>query len=143
MRPWRRTWWHRSRRSLSANRRAQLFDVGLVVVDECHHAAASSYVTLLTHFGAFGTKPARGYDAEPAIALGVTATMIRGDDKALGEIWQDVVYSRSIADMIRDGWLVRPRGKRVRVRPNSISAASASLPGTIPAPSWAPPSRTR
>lgn len=105
----------------SESRRAQLFDVGLIVVDECHHAAADSYVDVLSHFGALigerlGTRAAyRAYREAPAVALGVTATMIRGDDRALGEIWQDVVYTRSIADMIAEGWLVRPRGVRVRV----------------------------
>jgi superfamily II DNA or RNA helicase len=103
-----------------SGRRAQLFDVGLIVVDECHHAAARTYVDVLTHFGALETASKtggayRGYADDPALALGVTATMIRGDEKALGEIWQDVVYSRSISDMIAKGWLVRPRGKRIRV----------------------------
>lgn len=96
-------------------RRAQLFDVGLVVVDEAHHACADSYVAVLRHFGALGDEGYRDYRRAPAVALGVTATMIRGDDRALGEVWQDVVYSRSISDMIAGGWLVRPRGKRVRV----------------------------
>jgi superfamily II DNA or RNA helicase len=97
------------------SRRAQLLDVGLVVVDEAHHAAADSYVAVLAHFGALSVNGSVGYRGNNAVALGVTATMVRGDDRALGEVWQDVVYSRSIADMIRDGWLVRPRGKRVRV----------------------------
>lgn len=92
------------------SRRRQLLDVGLVVVDEAHHGAAPTYVTVLEHFGALGKQ-----DGD-ALALGVTATMVRGDDKALGEIWQDVVYSRSIAEMIAEGWLVRPRGIRVRVQ---------------------------
>jgi superfamily II DNA or RNA helicase len=95
---------------IQQSRRRQLLDVGLIVVDEAHHAAAPTYVTVLEHFGALGA----GQDG--AKALGVTATMVRGDDKALGEIWQDVVYSRSIAEMIAEGWLVRPRGIRVRVQ---------------------------
>jgi superfamily II DNA or RNA helicase len=95
---------------IQQSRRRQLLDVGLIVVDEAHHAAAPTYVTTLEHFGALGTAQ------DGAKALGVTATMVRGDDKALGEIWQDVVYSRSIAEMIAEGWLVRPRGIRVRVQ---------------------------
>jgi superfamily II DNA or RNA helicase len=91
-------------------RRRQLLDVGLVVIDEAHHGAARTYVDVLTHYGALGQQ-----DGQDAVALGVTATMVRGDDKALGEIWQDVVYSRSIAEMISGGWLVRPRGLFVRV----------------------------
>lgn len=87
-------------------RRAMISGVGKIIVDECHHATARSYVDILDHYGAFD---------ERAVAVGYTATMVRGDKMALGDVWQDVVYSRSIADMIAAGWLVRPRGIRVRV----------------------------
>jgi superfamily II DNA or RNA helicase len=90
-----------------AARMARIRNVGLVVIDECHHAAADSYMKVLSHFGCF--------ESGGAVAVGLTATMIRGDDKALGDVWQDVVYSRSIAEMIHEGWLARPRGLRVRV----------------------------
>lgn len=87
-------------------RRKQLLDVGLVIVDECHHATSPSYQAVLTHFGCF---------SGGAPAVGFTATMVRGDGAALGQVWQEVVYTRSIAEMIRDGYLVRPRGIRVKV----------------------------
>ncbi len=93
-------------------RRSQLRDVGLVVIDEAHHAAADSYLAVLRHFGC--------YD-DGARALGFTATMKRGDMKALGDVWQDIVYVKDIADLIapdpRTGerFLVRPVGVRVRV----------------------------
>jgi superfamily II DNA or RNA helicase len=95
----------------AASRRRQLLDVGLVVVDECHHATADSYRTVLAHFGALQPEVCRS----PALSVGFTATMTRGDSAALGSIWQEVVYSRSIAEMIAGGWLVRPRGLRVDV----------------------------
>lgn len=88
-------------------RRKQLLNVGLVVVDECHHSSAKSYVDVLTHFGALG--------GDSAHAVGFTATMSRGDGMALGRVWEDVVYTRSIQEMITGGFLVRPRGVRVRV----------------------------
>lgn len=81
---------------------------GLVVVDECHHSTAGTYQKILRELGC--------YEPEGATwALGVTATMTRADKAALGEVWQDIVYTRSIAEMIDDGYLVRPRGLRVRV----------------------------
>ena len=92
---------------VSAARRGRIRDVGLVVIDECHHAAAESYMRVLGHFGCFDPGGAR--------ALGMTATMGRGDAKALGDVWQDVVYTKSIAWMIEHGYLVRPRGVRVRI----------------------------
>lgn len=90
-----------------ADRLKRIQDVGLVVIDEAHHGAADSYLKVLNHFGCFA--------GDGAWALGLTATMVRGDDKALGDVWEDVVYSRSIAEMIAEGWLVRPRGLRVRI----------------------------
>jgi superfamily II DNA or RNA helicase len=102
----------------SESRRRMLRDVGLVVVDECHHAAAASYRAVLGHYGvglAGGAK-----------ALGVTATLSRGDGKALGDVWQDVVFERSIAEMVRDGWLVRPRGIRVWVDDLDLSRVRQS-----------------
>lgn len=92
-------------------RRRMLRDVGMIIVDECHHAVAKSYIDILDHYGALSDEPRKG----GAVAVGFTATMTRGDDKALGKIWQDVVYQRSIAEMIRDGFLVRPRGRRVLI----------------------------
>lgn len=82
-------------------RRNMLTGVGLIIVDECHHAAAPTYRTIMDHF------------ACPAV--GFTATMTRGDSLALGEIWTDVVYTRGIAEMIRDGFLCSIRGVRVMV----------------------------
>lgn len=98
----------------SEARRRMISDVGLVVIDECHHAAADSYLAVLVHYGCLpppnGVLPPDGADA-----VGFTATMVRGDTKALGAVWEDVVYRRSIADMIRQGYLVRPHGIRVRI----------------------------
>jgi len=91
----------------SAVRRNRIKDVHTVVIDECHHAPAGSYMKVLDHYGCF--------DPGGANAVGFTATMIRGDEKALGDVWPEVVYHRSIADMINGGHLVRPRGLRVRV----------------------------
>lgn len=96
---------------LSPGRRAQIRDVGLVIVDECHHGAARSYVDVLDHFGCMGGAAS----VAGARALGFTATMSRGDEKALGDIWQDVVYVKDTAELIAEGYLVRPTAIRVRV----------------------------
>jgi superfamily II DNA or RNA helicase len=95
----------------SPGRRAQIRDVGLVIVDEAHHAVARSYVDVLDHYGCMGGAAS----VAGARALGFTATMSRGDDKALGDIWQDIVYVKDTASLIADGHLVRPIAIRVRV----------------------------
>ena len=93
-------------------RAAQIRDVGLVIYDECHHSVSRTGVQVLTHFGCMSDlPPGRG----GAVALGVTATMARGDEKALGDIWQEIVYVKDTAELIAEGYLVRPVGVRVRV----------------------------
>lgn len=92
---------------LSPVRRNRIKGVHTLVVDECHHAPADSYLRVLDHYGCFEDGGAK--------AVGFTATMIRGDEKALADVWPEVVYHRSISDMIALGALVRPKGLRVRV----------------------------
>jgi superfamily II DNA or RNA helicase len=87
------------------SRRRQLLNVGLVIADECHHYAAPSFRKVLDHFTEQG-----------ALLLGVTATMSRGDGRALGALWRvlgDQV--RDIAFGVTNKHLIQPRGVRVRV----------------------------
>lgn len=85
-------------------RREAIRDIGLVIVDECHHYAAPSYIEVLQHFGAWRGIPVAGF----------TATMTRTDG-GLADVWQDVVYTLDILEMIDAGFLVDVRGKRVVV----------------------------
>ncbi|MFE1748979.1 DEAD/DEAH box helicase [Streptomyces anandii] len=85
-------------------RRKAIENIGVVIVDECHHAAAPSYMTVLEHFGAWRGLPVAGF----------TATMTRTDG-GLADVWQDVVFTLDILEMIEDGYLCDVRGKRVIV----------------------------
>lgn len=88
-------------------RRERIQDVGLIVVDECHHAVAPSYVSILEYFGAFrgqvGTIRQR---PNPTPVLGVSATLSRTDGKGLGAVWQDMPFSRSLLWGQRKGFLI-------------------------------------
>src|SRR5688572_12419917 len=76
--------------------------VGLIITDECHHAAAVSYKKV--------------YDAFPdALQLGVTATMARGDRVGLGKVWDDVVYTKSVLWMMSKGYLTDVEAKQVNL----------------------------
>lgn len=91
--------------TLAVERRRQAIEnIGLVIVDECHHAAAPSYMTVLDHFGAWSGTPTAGF----------TATMTRADG-GLADVWQEVVFTLDILEMIEDGYLCDVRGKRVIV----------------------------
>jgi superfamily II DNA or RNA helicase len=83
-------------------------DIGLVIVDECHHAVATSYRNIMAALGC--------YDPDSGtVAVGFTATLARGDGRGLGGVWDDVVYTRSVLRMIADGFLVDVRARQVEI----------------------------
>ncbi len=84
-------------------------EFGLVVVDEAHHAAATSYRAILDWFAATPT-------------LGVTATPDRADGKALGEVFSSVAYRYELRAAIRDGWLAPIRARRILVDSLDLSS---------------------
>lgn len=80
----------------------------LIVVDEVHHAVATSYRRILDWF----------MDAK---VLGVTATPDRSDGAALGQVIEGVAYRMGIEDGIDAGYLVPLRGKVIDVDEIDIS----------------------
>ncbi len=76
----------------------------LVVADESHHAVSPTWVGVLSGLGAMRD------DGRGPLLLGITATPERSDRVGLGQVWQEIVYSRSILEMITDGYLVDARG---------------------------------
>jgi len=77
------------------------FDV--VIVDEAHHSVAKTYRKILEHI-------------DPERILGVTATPKRGDDKAMGQVFDTVAYEMGIADGIEQGWLTPVKSRIVPAR---------------------------
>jgi superfamily II DNA or RNA helicase len=97
-------------------RRQAIRNVGLIIVDECHHASATTYLTILRHFGALPTPDQNPATFTPScLTAGFTATLVRGDRKKLSDVWQDVAFRLSIAFMIRSGYLLDVKGHRVQV----------------------------
>ena len=80
----------------------------VVIADECHHYASKTYRQVLEQLGCFDS-------ASGTRAVGFTATLARGDGVGLGDIWEDVVATRSLPWMIEHGYLVRPEGISVRI----------------------------
>lgn len=79
---------------------------GLVIYDECHHAAALDNLRVLRQIGVF----------EPAwtgTLLGFTATTLRADGKGLDEVFERIVYSRTLPELIESGYLATLRGFRI------------------------------
>lgn len=76
----------------------------LIIVDEAHHALASSYRRVLNYFTA----------APTTRLLGVTATPKRSDDKALGQVFESVAYELTMLEAMKQGWLCPIRSHVVR-----------------------------
>ena len=72
-----------------------------IVIDEAHHAAAPSYRRVIDYFN-------------PPFLLGVTATPQRSDSVRLVDVFDEIVYYKSIQDLIEDGWLSPLVGYRVK-----------------------------
>ena len=87
----------------SKKRLAQLLSHGPIthlIIDECHHACARTYVVLWEALRA----------AYPALRhLGVTATPLRADGDGLSRVYGHVSARVTIADLVRDHYLVQPR----------------------------------
>lgn len=86
---------------------------GLVIADEAHHYVAKSFRRPLDYF-------------EDAKVMLVTATPDRGDEKAMGQICDDVAYAMDISDGVEQGYLVPIRGEQVFLREIDLSEVKAS-----------------
>jgi len=134
-----------SRQTLaSEKRRAQLKRVGLIIIDEAHHAVrTNTYGKILEHFGAFPSpcsSCSEGFSGDQAVpggqcwdcqgtglynggetavkVLGLTATLSRGDKAKLSTVWEDKpvpTFRKDILFGIRNGFLLDVRGERVIV----------------------------
>lgn len=97
-----------------------------VIVDEAHHATATTYRTALEGLGCF-----RG---DGPLTVGFTATAGRADKVGLGHVFEDIVFQRGILQMIAEGYLVDVKALEVtsdvdlgRVRVNGGDFSEAGL----------------
>ena len=91
------------------SRRARLArlvpDFRTIVIDEAHHAPAPSYRRILTH--------CRAWQPDGPLVVGVTATPARGDGQSLQQVFDGIVYQRSLVEMMQAGYLVDLRAIQV------------------------------
>ena len=74
-------------------RRCNIGDYGIIFLDECHHCRSESYHRILDRF-------------PNAAIVGLSATPYRLDGKGLGEIFQEIISTRSVSQLTTDGFLV-------------------------------------
>ncbi|MGC9239966.1 MAG: DEAD/DEAH box helicase, partial [Acidithiobacillus sp.] len=82
--------------SIQTLTRREIPEADLIIVDEAHLSLAKSYLDVLT-------KRPR------AVVLGLTATPVRADGKPLSAVYHDIIHVSDVAQLIRMGFLVRPR----------------------------------
>lgn len=123
-----------SMRSLHPDRIGQVLagrDLGLIIYDECHHAPAEDNMRVLRTIGVFEPD-------WPGTLLGFTATTARGDGKGLDTVFERIVYSRTLPDLIDAGFLAPLKGYRIataadltRLSPGGTDFDDAELAGAV------------
>lgn len=74
-------------------------DFKAIILDECHHATASSWTKILKYFNADSPQL-------EIVVVGCTATMERSDAAALGNVFDEIVYERDLLSMVENKELV-------------------------------------
>lgn len=82
----------------SEARIAQLPIPDLTIIDEAHVSVSNTYRRLYEHLG------------PNAYLAGFTATWLRSDSNGLGDVWEEIVFTRTIGWAVKKGFLVPPRG---------------------------------
>ena len=73
-----------------------------IIIDECHHAAATSYKKIINYF-------------KPRLLLGFTATPNRGDNVRLDDVFQKIIYQKDLRWAIENKYLTDIHCLRVNI----------------------------
>lgn len=87
----------------------------LMIADEAHHCASRTWHNIMTRLGFIDIN---GNTPKDKLLLGVTATPKRSDGIGLHEIFEEIVYRKSILDLIRAGYLVDLKGVQIMTKVN-------------------------
>src|SRR2546425_5552396 len=91
------------------SRRARLTrvvpDFHTIVIDEAHHAPAPTYRRILDY--------CRAWHPDGPLVVGVTATPERGDHHSLRQVFDRIVYQKTLLEMMQAGYLVDLRALQV------------------------------
>lgn len=74
----------------------------MIIIDECHHAAAQSYKKIIEYF-------------KPRLLLGFTATPNRGDNVRLDDVFQKIIFQKDLKWAIKNKYLTDIECLRVNI----------------------------
>lgn len=77
-------------------------DFDMIIIDEAHHAAATSYKKIINYFN-------------PRLLLGFTATPNRGDGVRLDDVFQKIIYQKDLKWAIQNHYLTDIHCLRVNI----------------------------
>jgi len=80
-------------------------DFQTIVIDEAHHAPAPTYRRILEYCHA--------WCPDGPLVVGVTATPERGDRQSLRQVFDRIVYQKTLVEMMQAGYLVDLRALQV------------------------------
>jgi superfamily II DNA or RNA helicase len=80
-------------------------DFQTIVIDEAHHAPAPTYRRILEY--------CRAWHPDGPLVVGVTATPERGDHHSLRQVFDRIVYQKTLLEMMQAGYLVDLRALQV------------------------------
>jgi superfamily II DNA or RNA helicase len=80
-------------------------DFQTIVIDEAHHAPAPTYRRILDY--------CRAWHPNGPLVVGVTATPERGDRQSLRDVFDRIVYQKTLLEMMQAGYLVDLRAFQV------------------------------
>ena len=105
--------------------RMEMPPAGIVFVDEAHHVPARTYMSIIEQYA-------------DSIIIGLTATPCRSDGRGLGSVFETLVDTPPVAELIKLGLLVPPkifsipiarqriqRTRRASLKPVAIRSANA------------------
>ncbi len=81
-------------------------ELEMMVIDEAHHSTAQSYKSIISHFRIFEDKK---------MLLGFTATPLRGDGKALADIYLSHSFKMTLSEATQNGYICPVHGMRVDI----------------------------
>lgn len=98
-------------------RLARLGRFGLVVIDEAHHASSPTYVNTLRMLGVSQSGPTK--------ALGVSATWDRADGMGFEKVFDEIVYTIGIEQLIASGHLADITAMRIETELDTAGVATS------------------
>lgn len=122
-----------TRQTLAASRGERLQkwdrenDLGIICVDECHHATrGSQYAKIANYFGVGPKTRGPMSNGEQRLSVGFTATPNRHDGEGLHHFYSEIAENYDLRWAVEQGWLVDITAKRIETE-TDISGVSTSM----------------